>query len=323
MMNLRTATSILALTLLMACGQGGHSERATSESLKTYDVSEEAPQAATEAVADAAAKTQEGSAGTPAPDVKIAAPQIAYSYIFGYELDEGRISEAQQAHVKMCDTLGVEKCRIVSMKRVAQQGQFSSASLALQIDAKLARNFGEKLDATITEKGGESASREINADDLSKEMVDTEARIKAKQALADRLMILLKNRSGKVGELVEAERAFAEAQEELDAARTWLRDMQQRVSMSKIDITYSSYTPVGGGLWQPIRSALASVGQTMGESVGAAVTFVVMVLPWIFLIWVSLWLMKRFGWIKQIRFPWPRRWRRQADEDASNPPAQV
>lgn len=313
MRKLQHAAPLVALILLAGCGQKDGNEVANAE-IAMPDVAEGKPPP--KAITSADLKISEG--GDESTPVKIAAPQIAYNYTYGYELDADNISTAQTAHVALCDKLGTSQCRIVSMKREARQGSFSSAALSLQVDAKIARGFGDKLDAVVTEQGGDAANREITAEDLSKQLVDTEARIKAKQALADRLIVLLKNRSGKVGELVEAERAFADAQEELDAARTWLGEMQQRVSMSKIDINYDSYSPVGGGLWQPIREAFASVGQSLGGSVASAITFVVVVLPWIALLWGILWLLKRLGWIKQLRFPWPSRWRRPKNQGADS-----
>jgi Domain of unknown function (DUF4349) len=264
MMYLRFYTlPLLALLLVGGCGQRA-GETAASEELASMDVKDVS--------ADAAIPMAEDDSVIKKTALDVAAPQIAYSYTYAYQVDEDHVGIVQSQHVAMCDRLGVTQCRIVSMKREASDGQFTLAALSLEVNSKIARSFGQKLDAAVAREGGETANREITAEDLSKQIIDTEARIKAKQALADRLMILLQNRSGKVGELVEAERAFAEAQEELDAARTWLREMQTRVSMSKIDISYASYSPAGGGLLQPVRAAFASIGQTLGESIGAAMT---------------------------------------------------
>ena len=237
-------------------------------------------------------------------------PQIAYSYTYGYRLSDGEIGGVQQKHVALCEQMGVAHCRVSAMKRDSNDGEFVNASLTLEVDAKQIKPFSAALDKAVGDSDGEATNRSTAAEDLSKQMVDTAARIKAKQALADRLMVLLQNRNGKVGELVEAERAFAQAQEELDAARTWMAEMQQRVGMSNIVITYQSRTPSGSGLWRPIRDSVASVGQTLGGSVGTLVSFVAAILPWLLALTGLIWLFRRLGWLGKLRLPWPKRWRR-------------
>lgn len=222
------------------------------------------------------------------------APQIAYSYSYSYRLPGDRIDEAQRAHLALCDRLGQARCRIVTMQQSSDEGDYSSASLELIVEAAIARPFGARLDATVGEADGTSTARAIEAEDLSKAIVDTEARIRAKQALADRLLALIANRAGSIGELVEAERAFAQAQEELDAARTWLREMRGRVAMSTIAIDYQSAT-AAGGLWTPVRDAFASAGRIFGWSLAALISIAVVVLPWIAVIGLIAWLLRRSG----------------------------
>lgn len=298
-----TALGLVAL-LLSACGQtapenfGSKQDAMASESAAstlgiTSPPADLVPESATDASSDSI------SAKMP-----VSAPQIAYEYSYGYRLGIGDIGPVQQKHLALCDALGVVRCRIVSLQRESNDGEFVTASLSLQVDSKIARDFGLKLDKAASDAGGDVASRSITAEDLSKDIVDTAARIKAKQALADRLLLLITNRSGKVGELVEAERAFAEAQEELDAARSWMATMQQRVSMSKVEISYASNAPSGNGFWRPVRDSFASAGQTFGNSIGAVVTFVVVVAPWIALLLVFVWLFRKLGWSIRFRWPW-------------------
>jgi hypothetical protein len=137
-------------------------------------------------------------------------------------------------------------------------------------------------------------------------MIDTQARIDAKQALADRLMTLIKTGNGKTGDLVEAESAFSEAQEALDAARSNMAAMQTRVAMSKVDVSYTARNAPGSFL-RPVRSAFEQGGQAMGASLGALVTFIIVVTPWALLVVSLLWLKRRLGWTTGIRWPWRRR----------------
>lgn len=286
----------LAALLLSACSQAANENFGARQALEADADVQQMP-----AIAPPEPKTSPQDNNT---NLQVAVPQIAYAYTYGYRLGLSEIGTVQQKHIALCDALGAARCRIVSLERDSSDGEFLKASLSLEIDSKIARAFGAKLDKAVSDSGGDVSNHGITAEDLSKQIVDTEARIKAKQALADRLLLLLSNRTGKVGELVEAERAFSEAQEELDAARTWLATMQQRVSMSKIEISYQSSTPSGNGFWRPVRDSFATAGQTFGNSIGAAVTFVLVAVPWFLLLIGLIWLFRRLGWVSRLRWPW-------------------
>lgn len=274
----------VCLLLLAGCGEQGD-YKSVSKELTTVDITE---------------ASASGDAPTPA-----SAPQIAYSYRHGYRLDPGGIPAAQRRHTALCDALGSARCRIASLTRDTGNGRFVTAGLSLLVDARIARPFGDRLDAAVTGAGGEVASRGIEAEDLSKQIVDTAARVRGKQALSGRLLLLLQNRTGKVGELVEAERAYASAQEELDAARSMLAEMRGRVAMSKIDIAYASTAPVGGGAWLPVRDSIAEGGQLLGASIAALIRVALILLPWALLLAASLWAARRRGW--RLKAPWRRR----------------
>lgn len=238
-----------------------------------------------------------------------ATPAIAYSYGFTYRLPTDTIARVQSAHVALCDKLGPARCRVESSITTAGEDGYVANSLSLLVDARVARAFGRKLDAAAASEGGEATRHEISAEDLSKAMIDTGARIRAKQALADRLLVLLQTKSGGVADLVAAERAYADVQEELDAARTQMAEMQGRVAQSKITVTYESREASGHGFARPLRDAANEAGQTLGSSIGALLTFVIAALPWLLLLAALLWLKRRLGW--RVRWPWRRRAREQ------------
>ena len=230
--------------------------------------------------------------------------QIAYSYRLSYRLDDEAIDRVQAAHMTLCDKLGLARCRIVSMARSGSEGAFARGTLKLLVDARIARSLGRALDKAAAGAGGETIDRGIEAEDLSKTMIDTDARIAAKQALADRLRVLIA-RGARVADLVEAERAFAQAQEELDAARTSMAEMLGRVAQSRIEVSYESRSAGRGSLFGPVRDALREAGSLLGNSLGALITFVIVVLPWALLLVGLVWLLRRIGW--HPRWPWRRR----------------
>lgn len=273
--------------VVISCGEA---ESGAASDEVTADGVEMEPEAAELGSASDAAAATDGESES--ADETETSPQIAYSYEFAYRIPGDHITAVQQAHVALCDELGAARCRIDRLERRSGEGDYSSALLALRVESDLARQFGDRLDAAASEAGGENSNHSIQAEDLSRQIVDTEAHIRAKQVLAARLLAIIENRAGTVGELVEAERAFAQAQQELDTARTWLREMRGRVDMSEIVISYQSYGPNSGFL-APVRDSFSASSRMLGGSLAALISLVILALPWILLITLIIWLVRR------------------------------
>ena len=263
-----------ACLTLAGCGQGHN--RVAKDELNTFDIAPVAPPAAS-------------------------GPQIAYSYGLSYTLDAGDIASVQARHVALCRQLGPARCLIThtDLNRDDTSGT-TSAGTSLLVDANIANQFEQQLDATTTDAGGSVAARHVTAEDVTKQVIDIDARVRAKQALADRLLKLIGSANGKVGDLVQAEKAFADTQAELDAARNLQAELRRRVAMSKVDIDYTS-TASRGSL-APVRQAAYGAGETLAASVASLLTFVVAALPWALLLAGVVWVWRRLGW----RWPFRR-----------------
>ena len=285
----RYLTVTVAAISLAACSGG------SGESMAEYDMAEEAPVRqldmagmegeAAEAAADAA---------EPGGDIPVSVPQIAYSYQYGYRLPTSEIPKAQQAHVALCEQRGSTVCRVLNMQNSGGEGDYATGMLHMEVTAKQARAFGGQLAEAAEEYGGDQIAASISGEDLSKQIVDTEARLRSRELLSQRLTELLRTKSGSVKELVEAERAVTQVNEEIDQARSWLKEMRGRVAFSKIVVNYQSNAPGSGGFMQPIRQAVGNVASTLGYSVGAAITFIAVTLPWILLLALAIYLRRRF-----------------------------
>ncbi len=272
---------LLGLTMLLsACGSAGDfaSDYAESEM-----ASEELKAAGDEAAAEA------GSG-----EIPVSTPQIAYSYSYGYRLPAADIPVAQQAHVTLCEQAGPKICRVINMERSGGEGEYASGMLQLEVKADRARAFGGQLSESIEEYGGEPIAAAISGEDLSKQIVDTEARLRSRRLLAQRLTELLATRKGSVGELVEAERAVTEVNEEIDRAESWLAEMRGRVAFSKVDVNYQSSSPGGGGFTGPIRDAWNAIAAILGGSIAALMMLIVGLLPWVVIVGLAIWLRLRF-----------------------------
>ena len=232
------------------------------------------------------------SASAPLP---VGMPQVAYTFAYGFRIAPELIRPMQEKHADMCEAKGPQVCRIVSMNSGEREGDYAYGSLQIAIASGEARTFGKALTATTEGMKGELISSSIQGEDLSKRIVDTEARLRARTVLRDRLMEVLRNRKGTVAELVEAERGVAQVNEEIDQARSWLTEMRGRVAYSTMTLEYEAGTPTEGGFLDPIRGAWGSLAAIFGNLIALLMLLVTVVLPIGLLVWGAIRLFKRLG----------------------------
>lgn len=227
-------------------------------------------------------------------DIPISNPQIAYSYEFGYRVSAGQISEVQKQHSSYCEKQGPSVCRVINLRRSGDEANYAYAMLHLEVAAPKAKSFGTSLTDIVEKAGGYEASTAIEGEDLSKQIIDTEARLRSRELLSKRLTELLRTRSGSVEELVRAERAVTEVNEEIDKAQSWLAEMRGRIAFSKVIVNYESNAPGAGSFTAPIRSAWNNISSMLASSIGALITILTVTLPWILLLSLAIYLRRRF-----------------------------
>lgn len=291
-MNRKCLLAALALAALAPSALAGCSESAdqasapSSKNVATMDI-REAP--AVMEAADASSGSGPArlemppsgggsQAGDPA-STPLAMPKIAYVYDYGFRIGADEIPALQRRHADLCEKQGPNVCRILDMRQSGGEGEYASGSLALEVAAPRARAFGTELAKAADAAGGKEVSSSISGEDLSKQIVDTEARLRARSLLRDRLMEVLATRKGTVAELVEAERGVAQVNEEIDQARSWLTEMKGRVDYSRVNISYASGAPSGGGFFAPIRAVLGSLGEILGTVIAVMIAVAAVLVP--------------------------------------------
>lgn len=278
-----TTVSLLSLSLAACSGAGEHAVE--------YDMTEAE---LAETAGEPAAKLSSIPADQTSDAIPVSKPQIAYSYDFGFRLPAAEISKVQQAHITLCNSISENGCQILNMSNSGGEGDYASGQLHLEVVAAKAQGFGTQLASAIDESGGSQISSSIAGEDLSKQIVDTEARLRSRVLLSKRLTDLLATRKGTVAELVEAERAVTQVNEEIDRARSWLAEMRGRVAYSTVMVNYQSGSPGSGGFTRPIRDALGGVSSSLGSSVAVAITLTALLGPWLLLVGLAIYLRRRF-----------------------------
>lgn len=218
--------------------------------------------------------------------ISVNVPQLAYTYILGYRMPGSAIADVQRAHLALCNRLGPARCQLVSMQRSSNEQGDANANLKLRVASALAQSFSAELGRAASAAGGRAADASVTADDVSKDLVDTDARIRQREILVSRLTDMLRNRQGRVSELVEAERSVAQAQEELDQAKGWLGELRGRVAFSDFTI---NYVPVAAAAPSPqtfagqLSDAVAQSGIAVLVSFRTVLLIAIFVLPWLVL----------------------------------------
>jgi hypothetical protein len=248
--------AIVAAATLAAC------------SANDSDTARETPTA--ESAGDATspeAATASAQPGTETPaKLPVSLPKLSYAYALSYLLPGDKIAAAQDAHRDMCADMGPARCQLLGLERGVGEDE-SSALLKLRVATSEARRFQVLLDHEVTEAGGRTEKARIGTEEVSKQIVDAEARIRQRELLVARLTEILRTRNAKASELLEVERNVTQAQEELDQARGWLGELKGRVAMSEFDIRYAAIAP---------SATSRSVAGQLGEAVqGSGATFLI------------------------------------------------
>jgi hypothetical protein len=275
------AVSVTALTLA-ACSKPADD---ADHSMAIEEVAADSSAAAAKSIASEPAPPAAADRAPPArkalPELEkipTSLPQLAYEYDYRWKLEAGEIGSLQRRHASLCEQQGPASCQIIGMTKTGAEQDEVQGVLEMAVATRQARAFGALLEDEALDAGAEQVSAEIASEELSKQIVDTEARVRARAELRDRLTEVLRTRKGKVSELIEAERSLAEVNEEIDQAKSWLREMGGRVAYSRVTVRYET-GGAGGNFLRPVKGALGSLGAIFGWIAALAILAGAVALP--------------------------------------------
>ena len=167
----------------------------------------------------------------------------------------------------------------VDSQTVSEESQDSRARATLSI-----RVPADEFDAAFDALGevGEVVNQSRSATDVTLQYVDLEARVEALQGSVDRLTELMSG-AATTGELIEAEAALSQRQQELDSLRAQLQSLESQVSYSSIWVSLETESVLPGGpsnFWEGLAAGLDSI---VKAGAAALVLFGVL-LPWTILV---------------------------------------
>lgn len=283
---------LLGLTLLSltACENGGVTSQA--------EYGEMAPSPSPVMMADGfSAEKRAVASSTPQIDeTPIAQSFLAYRYNYGFELPSKAVAATVKSHADLCQAAGANKCQILSSSTNDNNADYVSANLALRAEPEWLESFIGDIQESVATADGRMTSNSVSAEDLTRSILDTDARLKAQTTLRDRLQGLLATRNAELSDLLALERELARVQGQIESATTTLAALRQRVSMSRVDINYQSKRlAVSQSAFTPVTDSLKGFVRKLSYGLSNVIDFFAGILPWLLLVILpGLWLLRWF-----------------------------
>ena len=220
---------------------------------------------------------------------------LAYTYALGLEIPSQRLSAVMDRHIQACQAAGPRLCQLISSNRSGDPDSYMEGYVSIRGEPTWLNNFKGGMAQQADEAGGRIISENTTSEDLTRQIVDTEARLRAQTALRDRLQELLRSRPGRLADLLEVERELARVQGEIDAVQSALAVMRTRVSMSELTLTYrSSPRAAGSDTLQPLTEAFANFLGIVVAGFAAIITIIAALIPFAIVLIPLSWFLLRW-----------------------------
>ncbi len=295
------ASLVLALA---ACSRNEASMSAPESAMVAGVASTDARSLATEAApADAPMEPQatggEGGAVAPRPpsdNPSAGVPMLAYVYGATLELPAKGVRETMGRHEAACRAAGPAVCQVLgSSVNAADDEHAVYGAMQIRAQPRWLETFRAGLDAEARSAGGRVRETSVSSEDLTRQIVDTDAHLRAQKTLRERLQQLLKSRPGRLSDLLETERELARVQGDIDSAESQLAVMRQRVATSLLNLAYQSKpNAVTGGTFEPVADAFTEFASIVMTGFAFIIRLIAVLIPvgvvlaplaWLFLRW--------------------------------------
>jgi Domain of unknown function (DUF4349) len=293
---MRAQTIVIGLiqaALLMACERPRNIPKASRDRSDAGSYTNSSKPVRLGAVDQPAVSQQEASAGTPATD--------PWFRPIPFDPASRLIVRTGQASIEV-DSL---EPSMAELRRIVQRvggfvadasvqsgrNQLRSATLELKVPAARFDDLTQGLEPL-----GRLQFVNVGAEDVSEEFVDLSARVANGRRLEDRLVELLRTRTGKLQDVLSVERELARVREEIERMEGRLRFLKTSAQLSTLSVNLYEPAPIVASY--PGRSVVVEAFKTawrnfMGVLAGA-IASLGFVVPILVLGWGALVLAKRY-----------------------------
>jgi hypothetical protein len=209
------------------------------------------------------------------------ASMLAYAHSMSLELPVEALVRTMDAHVAACEAAGARVCQLISASRSASWTDEARGTVTLRAEPRWLEGFMRRIEGDAGGAGGRVLEKSTSTEDLTRRIIDSEATLRARRALRDRLEKLLATRPGALADLLEVERELSRVQSEIDSSTSALAVMRARVLMSALAINYASrQRPATKHRFESAGFVVVSFVDNFVESTVAFVKVIGVILPW-------------------------------------------
>ena len=290
---MRRPLAFVLLLLAASCSEG--ERQSQREDLQTMDVSEAPPPDAAAPPPPPPASRESG------PNVgPTAAPGVAFNYRYAFRLAAPRIAQVQEQHARMCEELGINRCRITGMHYRVVNEHDIEGSLSFRLEPTIARRFGQQgIEAVVRAEGMLVESR-ISGTDVAPTI---RAAGKTAAQLGDdlrRIEARLRTRGLSGEERAQLEYEAGQLRRSIRAAQDNREEAEESLATTPMTFQYGSGDLVPGfDNRPPLREAVRKAGDNFVAGVAILFIILVTILPWVLLgllVWLgSRWALRRWG----------------------------
>ena len=291
-------TALTALTLATGCSQ-----RPVAKPNASYADEK----VAVDMMAPSAPGTAANAPPAGAPADALTVPQLAYDYAYSFQASADGVEALIAADQGLCDKAGPTACQMISLTSSADRGDnYVNKTLELRVTPAWLKAYQAGLNAGLAKVHGRIAQQSVTSEDLSLQIVNSEAHIKNQEALRDRLTEIIRTSPGKIEDLVAAETQLSQVQEDIDAAQSALAVMQKRVATTHLALTYQSdAVAASSGTFEPVSDAFKNILRNMMTMFAVIINVLSFLVPLAIIVVPAVW----YG----------LKWRKQRKAEAAPP----
>ena len=264
---------VIAAVALVACKRSEDSSLFASPPPKTAP-----PAASSNAVAAPDATQAASDPSRPAPSPQ--APMLALAYRLGLVVPTDQVRPLMESHQEACERAGTDQCQVMAAQASADGDDRAAAELTLRATPAWMRVFRTRAEADAKGLGGRIDEAATEGDDLSGQIVDTEAAQRARAAERQRLTELMRHRAQNLDQTLQVEQELTRVQGDMDQASSELAAMQNRIVMQTVTVHYESAAVASpNGVAAPLQAAARGFWGNVYGVLAVLLTLASFVLP--------------------------------------------
>jgi hypothetical protein len=228
------------------------------------------------------------------------ADQFAYGHTLALEMGRDAISPRYERAKQRCLKDASLRCKLLSASINSGSDEaydYANAQLFVSMPHDSIPRFEQGLLDPVSGEGKGDVtvtSRSTTAENAGQEASDVDQKIAQLSSYRDRLTELQKRPGLSVDDLIKIESELAKVESDLDPLLAQKRDVNDRIQREQLTVSFSERAGASDA-WQPIRFALANSIQTLGNSTGSAIQFLIGAIPWLPIVGIAF-LLTRWGW---------------------------